>query len=207
VASSKDERRDKILESTWKLIARDGLAATNMRGLAAEAGYANGALAYYFAGKDDLVRATYEYVLRQTTLRMDAATQGLGGLSALRAFCAEIVPDDEIKLLEARVVVPFWSTAITHAQLAELFERDLRVWRKQMRRYLSEAVALQEISPSPHATAHAETVEALVSMLTGMQVLATLTPKQHNPRTMRAVLDTFLLQLSEPRARSDEESR
>jgi AcrR family transcriptional regulator len=198
VASSKDERRDKILESTWKLIARDGLAATNMRALAAEAGYANGALAYYFAGKDDLVRATYEYVLRQTTLRMEAATAGLRGLSALRAFCAEIMPDDELKLLEARVVLPFWSTAITDVQFAEIFERDMRAWRKQMRRYLSEAVLLREIPAPAHAGAHAESVEALVSVLAGMQVLALLTPKQHNPRTMRAVLETFLRQLAEP---------
>jgi hypothetical protein len=74
-----------------------------------------------------------------------------------------------------------------------------------MRRYLSEAVTLHEIPPPAHAAAHAETVEALVSLLAGMQVLATLTPKQHNPRTMRAVLDTFLQQLSERRARSDDE--
>jgi len=195
----KDERRDKILECTWKLIARDGLAATNMRALAKEAGYANGALAYYFEGKDDLVRAAYEYVLQQTTLRMAAATHGLRGLAALRAFCNEIVPDDELKLLEARVVVPFWSTAITDAKFSELFERDMQSWRKQMRRYLSEAVALEEIPAPERVAEHAEAVEALVSLLAGMQVLATLTPKQHTPRMMRTLLAGLLARLSEPR--------
>jgi AcrR family transcriptional regulator len=194
--SRKDDRRDKILESTWQLIARHGLAATNMRALAAEAGYANGALAYYFAGKDDLVRATYEYVLLQTNLRIDAATRGLRGLSALRAFCIEIVPDDELKLLEARVVVPFWSTALTDRTFASLFARDMSSWRKQMRKYLSEAAALGEIAAPRHRREHPEAIEALVSMLTGMQILAVLNPEQHTPRMMRKMLDDVLLRLA-----------
>lgn len=193
--SRKDERRDQILESTWKLIARDGLGATSMRALAKEAGYANGALAYYFEGKDELLRAAYEYVLQQTLDRITAATHGLHGLGALRAFSIEIMPDDPLKLLEARVVLPFWSTAITDAGFAELFERDMRSWRKQLRRYLSEAVALQEIPAPRRATEHAEAAEELLSMLTGMQVLAVLTPKQYSPRTMRGLLEAHLLRL------------
>ncbi len=192
----KDERREKILACTWRLIARDGIGATNMRALAAEAGYANGALAYYFSGKDDLLLAAYDYVLRQTNLRIAATTRGLKGLAALRAFCAEIVPDDELKILEARVVLPFWSTALHHAGFADLHERGMIAWRRQMRKHVTEAASMGEIPPGHRGRRHAEAVEALLSMLSGMQSLAVLSPKQHTPRMMWAMIDQLLLELA-----------
>jgi AcrR family transcriptional regulator len=193
---SKQQRRDEILESTWKLIAREGLSATNMRSLAAAAGYANGALAYYFSGKDDLLQAAFEYVLKQTSLRMAAATRGLTGLAALRAFCLEILPDSELKVLEARVVLPFWSSAVTQQAFAQLHEQVMSAWRKQMRRYLAEAVEAQEIAAPSRPQQHAEAVEGLLSMLAGAQVLALLSPKQHTPRMMQRVLNGFLAALA-----------
>jgi AcrR family transcriptional regulator len=195
---SKEQRREEILESTWKLIAREGLSATNMRSLAAAAGYANGALSYYFNGKDDLLRAAFEYVLKQTSLRMAEATRGLTGLAALRAFCLEILPDSELKLLEARVVLPFWSSAVTEPAFAQLHEQAMSAWRRQMRRYLAEAVEARELAAPARPQQHAETVEALLSLLTGDQILALLSPKQHTPRMMRSVLSTFLAGLAAP---------
>lgn len=193
---SKEQRREEILESTWKLIAREGLSATTMRSLASAAGYANGALAYYFSGKDDLLRAAFEYVLKQTSLRMTQATRGLTGLAALRAFSLEILPDTELKVLEARVVLPFWSNAVTEEAFAGLHEQAMSAWRKRMRRYLIEAVEAGEIATPTRPQEHAETIEALLSQLVGAQVLALLSPKQHNPRMMRGILSTFLAQLA-----------
>jgi AcrR family transcriptional regulator len=91
------QRREQIIALTWRLIAREGLRAASMRAIAAEAGYANGALAYYFAGKDDLVRAAFEYVLAQTAARIARVTAGLTGLWALEKFCDEVIPHDEEK--------------------------------------------------------------------------------------------------------------
>lgn len=189
---SKDERRDQILESTWKLIARDGLAATNMRSLAAEAGYANGALAYYFAGKDELLEAAFEYVLEQTLARIAKATHELRGLAALRAFCKEMLPEDELKVLEARVVLPFWSSALTHAGFAELHERGLTAFRASLRKYLTQAVTLKEIPAPRSKTQHTTAAETLLTILTGVQVLGVLSPKQHNKTMMWTMVDGFI---------------
>lgn len=196
---SKEQRREEILESTWRLIARDGLAASSMRALAAEAGYANGALAYYFESKEELLRAAYEYVSRQTMRRTMAATRDLRGIAALRAFCIEIVPDDALKLLEARVVVPFWSSALTDARLADTFERDMKSWRKQMLGHLAEAVKGGELPRPLDRSVHREAVEELLSLLSGMQVLAVLTPVPHSPRMMRNLVDAALQRLGERR--------
>lgn len=195
--TTKEGRRKRILESTWKLIARDGLGATSMRALAAEAGYANGALAYYFDGKDDLLRAAFEYVLEQTTQRVKAKTREQRGLSALRAFCAEMLPCDELKLLEARVVVPFWSAAMTEPAFAELHERATATCRKYIRRCLSEAVGLREIPAPRRARQHVEAAEMLISIITAAQVLGVLTPNQHTPAMMWRLVDDLFERLGE----------
>jgi AcrR family transcriptional regulator len=197
--SRKDARRERILASTWRLIARDGLAATNMRSLAAEAGYANGALAYYFANKEALLLAVYEYVLDQTMQRVAARTRGLVGLSALRAFCAEIVPNDALKIAEARVVVPFWSSALTDRALAALYARDMGTFRRCIRTYLRQAVRLREIPAPRTAGEHRDTIEALLALLNGTQVLAVLTPRQQDRHTMERMLDDFVRALSRRR--------
>ena len=199
---TKDVRRDRILESTWKLIARDGLGATSMRALAAEAGYANGALAYYFEGKEDLLRAAFEYVLDQTTARIAAATRDQRGLTALRSFCAEMLPDDELKLLEARVVMPFWSSALTEPAFAALHERALASCRKYILRCLREAVTLREISSPRSSHQHEEAAEMLMSILTGAQVLGVLTPASHTPAMMWKIVDEFLARLTERTSRA-----
>jgi AcrR family transcriptional regulator len=195
--SRRDRRREQILESTWKLIARSGLGATNMRALAREAGYANGALAHYFSGKEELLRAAFEYVSQATMRRIADSTRGLSGLAALRAFCAEILPDDELKALEARVVLPFWSSALTEPAFAALHATTMNAWRRQMRRYLRQAVAAGEIPRPRWPDQHAEQVEALLSMLMGSQVLGVLTPVQHGARLMRKLVSEFLAALAE----------
>lgn len=192
---SKDERRDQILESTWKLIARDGLAASNMRSLAAEAGYANGALAYYFDGKDDLLEAVFEYVLSQTLARIAEATRELRGLAALRAFCGEMLPDNQLKVLEARVVLPFWSSALTHPGFAEQHERGLTAFRSSIRKYLTQAVTLHEIPPPSNKAQHTTASETLLTILTGVQVLGVLSPKQHSKTMMWTMVDEFIEKL------------
>lgn len=190
--SRKAKRREEILESTWKLIAKRGLPATNMRALAAEAGYANGALAYYFSGKEELLRASFEYVQRQTMRRVRSASQGLSGMAALRAFCTEMMPDDELKRLEARLVVPFWSSALTERSFARLHERALGLFRAEIQRCLRQAVRAGELPRPTRRAQHAEQGEALLSALMGIQVLALLSPDQHDARMTRHVVEQLL---------------
>lgn len=189
--SKRTQRRQRILSLTWRLIAREGLRAANMRAIAAEAGYANGALAYYFSGKEDLIRAAYEYVLAQTANRIAIATEGLTGLSALEKFCDEVLPLDEEKLLEARIVLPFWESAQHDPALSQLHEEGMIAWRAQMRRHLREAQKLGEIRKSSErqTAVHAE---ALLAILSGAQILAVLSGEVHSTAMQKAVLRSFL---------------
>ena len=44
-----DQRRVELVQATWRIIAREGIERATMRGIAAEAGFANGALKPYFS--------------------------------------------------------------------------------------------------------------------------------------------------------------
>jgi AcrR family transcriptional regulator len=194
VATTRDERREQILAATWKLISRRGLRAANMRAIAAEVGYANGALAYYFDGKDDLVRAAYEYVLKQTITRIRQATTGLQGLAALRAFSAEVLPSDKGKLLEARIVIPFWESAMHERKFGKLFKGGMDVWRAEIGEHLRQAAQRGEIARQS-TRARAIAVEQLLSSLMGAQVLGLLSAERHTAAMQAHIIEHFFASL------------
>ncbi len=78
------------------------------RAVAKELGVATGSLWHYFDGFDDVVRAAAAEVTRRTDERIAAATDGLRGLTRLRALMGEVLPVDERTRTEAHVVVGFW---------------------------------------------------------------------------------------------------
>ena len=189
----REAKRREILEVTWRLMATRGADAATMREIAREAGYANGALAYYFANKDALVEAAYVYVFDRTNDRIRQATAGLRGLAALRAFLVEVLPTTEVTRLEARIVLPFWSRTVADERFAELNDRAMQRWRRDLRALLQQARDDGDVTVG---TPDEVLAEQLLAMAMGMQVLAT-TPDAPTPAaTQLAVLDAFLAGLS-----------
>jgi AcrR family transcriptional regulator len=184
-----DRRRVELIEAAWRIIAREGWDSATMAAIAAEAGFANGALKPYFPSKDDLLAAAFDHIFTQTGTRMAAATAGKRGLAALRAYCREILPLDETTLAEARVVIPFWHKALTTPHLAELHERAMRDWRARLDRHLTEARAAGEIRT---AVPNEEIVGHLLTALLGAQITATLMPALETVETLTAQLDAYL---------------
>ena len=70
-----DQRRRDIVEVAKSIILKGGFEAATMRSIAAEAGFANGALKHYFPGKESIVAATFETILQQMSEGVEAAGQ------------------------------------------------------------------------------------------------------------------------------------
>lgn len=190
-----DQRRVEIIEATYRTIARTGWESATMAVIAAEAGYANGALKPYFATKDELLTAAFDHIYVQTGRRMAAATDGRQGLAALRAYCREILPLDDVTLDEARIVIPFWQKALTSPALADRHQRAMKVWRRQMRHHLTQARDAGQIRAAmsdDHVIGH------LLNALLGAQITATLMPEVETAQTLKAELDGFLALLTIP---------
>jgi AcrR family transcriptional regulator len=188
-----EARRAEIIDATWRLIARRGIDATTMREIAREMGMANGALTHYFSDKNAIIQAAFEYVFQATNDRIAARLGDAVGLEALGVFCREVMPVDDVTLLEARVVIPFWQRALTDARMEAVFVDSMAQWRRDVEGYLARARTEGDVrTPVPdHVLA-----EQLLAMITGLQILATLTPGTTTPALQTTLLDTFLAGLT-----------
>jgi AcrR family transcriptional regulator len=184
-----DVRRGEIIEAVWSLISSRGFAAVTMRDLAAEAGFANGALARYFPDKASVLRAAFTRAFDATNERAVAAIGDHGGLEALRRLAFEIMPTNEEKLREARVVIGFWDYAVGDPALAGYYADTTTEWRDQVRLYLRQARATGEI---PAGRPDELVIDALLAMLMGLQITALFMPQDTTPARQLAMLDDFI---------------
>ncbi|MFC4396787.1 TetR/AcrR family transcriptional regulator [Arthrobacter sedimenti] len=166
-----DERRLELVDATWRIIARQGLESATMREIATEAGFANGALKPYFPTKDTLLEFAFSHVFNRTNQRIARVTAGKAGLDALRAFCLEVLPLDEERVNEARIVVPFWQRAINDRQKAAIHQQSMDEWLASIRRFLAEARDSGDVSAAVDDSVLAG---QLLNMLLGAQIEAAL---------------------------------
>jgi len=169
-----DERRLELVDATWRIIARQGLESATMREIATEAGFANGALKPYFPTKDTLLEFAFSHVFNRTNQRIAQVTAGKAGLDALRAFCLEVLPLDEERVNEARIVVPFWQRAINDRQKAAIHQQSMDEWLAAIRRFLAEARDNGDVSA---AVDNSILAGQLLNMLLGAQIEAALAPE------------------------------
>jgi AcrR family transcriptional regulator len=168
-----DERRMELVDATWRIIARQGLEGATMREIAMEAGFANGALKPYFPTKDTLLEFAFSHVFNRTNQRIAEVIPGQTGLAALRAFCLEVLPLDEERINEARIVIPFWQKAVNDPQKARIYQQSMAEWLTTIRRYLQEARDAGDVSTAVDDTSLAG---QLLNMLLGAQIEAALAP-------------------------------
>ena len=168
-----DERRLELVDATWRIIARQGLEGATMREIAMEAGFANGALKPYFPTKDTLLEFAFSHVFNRTNQRIAQVTAGKAGLDALRAFCLEVLPLDEERVNEARIVIPFWQRAVTDPQKAGIHQQSMGEWLAAIRRCLAEARDSGDVSAAVDDSVLAG---QLLNMLLGAQIEAALAP-------------------------------
>ncbi|GAB5078840.1 TetR/AcrR family transcriptional regulator [Arthrobacter sp. AD-310] len=184
-----DERRLELVDATWRIIARQGLEGATMREIALEAGFANGALKPYFPTKDTLLEFAFGHVFNRTNSRIAGVTEGKSGIQALRAFCLEVLPLDEERINEARIVIPFWQKAVNDPQKAEIHRQSMDEWVTTIRRFLAEARDNGDIRAAVDDSILAG---QLLNMLLGAQIEAALAPAGRTESGHTDQLDGYL---------------
>jgi len=188
----KSARRDEFIDVAWRIIRDHGFDAVTLRGVAAAAGYSNGALKPYFASKDELLVAAYARAYDRAVARVERAIRGTSGIAALRLICYEIMPLDEIRELEAAVIVAFWGRALTLPGLAKQFRVNDTAFRRQLAKHLDEARVSGEVTTE---VSNADIVDSLMWMMMGLQAMELFTPQRTTPRRQRAALERILATL------------
>lgn len=185
-----DARRAEIVQATWRVIARDGMEATTMRGLASELGMANGALAGYFPNKRAILAAAFRHVFDVTSRRYaDERARGLRGAAALRAFLAELFPLDEERLLESRIVIPFLEYAAHDLEMRALYLELVGQWEAEFEVLLEEMQDAGEIAPGLDRRAY---VDHLLAATNGVQASAVLMPETATTERLDGLIGSLL---------------
>jgi TetR/AcrR family transcriptional regulator, regulator of biofilm formation and stress response len=73
-----EERRERILRATLAVIGHDGIAAVTHRRVAEQAGVPLGSVTYWFAAKDDLLRAALRRFVDEEAARLHEIAEELG---------------------------------------------------------------------------------------------------------------------------------
>lgn len=184
-----DQRRQELVRATWRIIARHGITGATMRQIAAEAGFANGALKPYFPTKAELIEATYGFVFDRTNRRVAVATRGLDGLAALEAFCREVLPLDADRLDEARVVISFWQEAAHDSRGAALNNASMAQWRRSMGEWMGQARQAGDLEPGVDIPAAGD---VLLNFMLGSQISAVIDPAAAAPAALEHQLTSHL---------------
>lgn len=182
-------RRDEILSATWRVIARDGIARATIRSIALEAGCSRGILAHYFDDKADILGSALLMSHRRVIARMDAATEHLAGLDALRVVMLEALPLDGQRDLEAQIEISFWGRALGHPELRDLQHSEFDHLLDRLRRHLREAADRAELRPGVDIDLAAH---QLVILIDGVSAERVLYPDRVSPARQRKLLDELL---------------
>lgn len=138
-----DKRRSDIVAVAKRLILEGGFEAATMRSLAAEAGFANGALKHFFPNKDSIIAATFESVLEEMNPERRLADKGKadGGTPAerLHDIIAEVLPSNEKDINAGRVLLVLWDHATSNPDLAALYRAFFQTWRGVLEEHIAAA--------------------------------------------------------------------
>ncbi|WP_161977788.1 TetR/AcrR family transcriptional regulator [Dictyobacter kobayashii] len=98
-------RRAGIIEAALRVLARDGIAETTTRKIAAEANVNQAMLRYYFGSKDDLLFAVLQTLMQQTGEIVSSV--GLEGRTlpetiehSLQAFWSHVEAEPELQIIQ-----------------------------------------------------------------------------------------------------------
>src|SRR5690606_23191445 len=142
-----------------------------MREIAAEAGFANGALKYYFSSKDELLAAAFQQGFFRVNERASHSIQDRTGLDAIRLLCLEMLPLDAERQVEARVAVAFWDRVVASKALMKIHADSVAIWRKWMEDELDTARRSGRLETD---LPDQQIIDALFFVTTGMRVLPIL---------------------------------
>lgn len=185
-----DERRLNALRAALRVIARDGLEQTTIRGIAKEAGCSAGSLAHYFADKEDILRQALELADSQIAKRISKIISHTEPDLALREVLAQVLPIDNERTVELTLDVNFWGLALIHPELRGLEHNDHDRWR---------AIVLElvtKIAVTNHISQAAENLtDILVAFLDGLGLQALIYPELFPPDRQLELLNLQLSQL------------
>ncbi|MFS0911574.1 TetR/AcrR family transcriptional regulator [Microbacterium sp. 179-I 3D2 NHS] len=187
-----DQRRRDIVEVAKRIILKGGFEAATMRSIAAEAGFANGALKHYFPGKESIVAATFEAVLLEhDTWLQQSISEGTTADEMLRQVLEGTLPSGADEIASGRVLLALWEYAMSNEALTELYRTHLGRWRAMLVTRMEAARAAGAIRDQDYGPL----ADEFISVAVGATVINLMHPDGERLAGYRDYIDRFLARL------------
>lgn len=171
-------KRGEILVAVWRVVAGRGLNAVSVRSVAGEAGVSAGRVQHYFATKDELVRASVEFMIEAAARAHDESTCGATPEERLWAVLSHALPRAANSRAGAGVFYSFVAAAVSDphiaATLAEAKSGTEREIARLLREVRSGLAASDDEARRLLAVADGLTMRVLVGSLTGEEAESSL---------------------------------
>ena len=174
-----EARRRFMAETAARVVGEHGLDALTFRNVARAAGSSTTVLTHYFADKHDLMLSTYEFVAARQAERLELVKQRRG---SLYDFLLALLPIDDIRRTEWRLLTCYWGLAISDPRLAEAQARHVRSAQRRIEAMVREA------RPDAKASEVELIARRLGTLVQGLGSHHALDPDYWPPSKLRRVL-------------------
>lgn len=158
------ERSEAILDAAQRLLVDEGHAALSLRAVAQRSGIRLGNLQYYFATREELVRALLARVLERATVRLEARMGAAGeGAGALEAALDPLL-EEQLDPTSYRLFYDLWALAAREPAIAA----ELRTFYARYTAAL--AGLLRQAAPELSRADALARAELLVALLEGLSL-------------------------------------
>ena len=177
-------RRAQIVSAVLDLIAREGAEAVTVRKAAAAAGVSAGALAHYFADKDELLTAAFAEIVARSAHRMRTLPADRDPADLLFQALLTSLPLNEARHTEARVWLAFLDRALVREEAVALLRGVYAEWRHALGEIVARGRREGRFRADLDPGATAATLVALVEGLTFQAVCDPVTFDQDTLRRL-----------------------
>ncbi|WP_191562174.1 TetR/AcrR family transcriptional regulator [Metabacillus idriensis] len=117
-----DKRKIQIAESTWKVIAEEGIEQATVRKIASVAGLSVGALRHYFSTQSELLSFSMKLVSERVRQRALSKSYEGNPLDIVKESISELLPADDERRMEMEVWLVFSVKMLVDTKLRALSE-------------------------------------------------------------------------------------
>ncbi len=187
-----DEQRRTITDAAITVINETGLDRTRLRDVARVGNMTTGAVTHYFDGKDAVLEATLEEIVRRTLERIETTGDRYvpGDVEAFIGRVCCYLPVDEDGRQEWRVWLAFWGRAIADERLRAVHRSYYRAF---VERLIPHLQSLRNETSKASAHRARKCADALIAAVDGVGTRATLEPEEWPPKRQRETLTSLLM--------------
>lgn len=178
-----EQRRRSILEAALRVVADGGVEAVTHRRVAAEAGVPLGSTTYYFASREDLLRAAFRHHAAAVLRQLDTLGEGMRLRTApdVVAFLVELA---EHELADRDALVVEYELIVRAARDPEL-AREVKAYERSLASRLGEVLEHLGVAPA------LEAARSLIALVRAFE-LECLTDPPRDASALRRQLEVVL---------------